>query len=147
MEYITKNRNQTMGLGRRLAETLMGGEVLCLSGELGAGKTTFVSGLVNYFKPDTRVLSPTFIIVRHYSIKHKRIKYIYHIDLYRLDDLAAIDDLGIVELFNKSDTVLAIEWPEKMGELLPKDKIDINFHILSTNQRKLTIMLPCIDTR
>ncbi len=137
MEYITKNHNQTMGLGRRLASTLNGGEVLCLSGELGAGKTTFVSGLVNYFKPDTRVLSPTFIIVRHYSIKHKRIKYIYHIDLYRLDDLSAIRDLGILELFNKQDNVIAIEWPEKMKQLLPKDRIKIEFKVMEKDRRKI----------
>lgn len=138
MEYITKNSNQTMGLGRRLASTLMGSEVLCLSGELGAGKTTFVSGLVNYFKPDTRVLSPTFIIVRHYSVKHKRIKYIYHIDLYRLDDLSGIRDLGIPELFNKPDNVIAIEWPEKMKQLLPKDRIKIEFKVMEKDQRKIT---------
>ncbi len=138
MEYITKNHNQTMGLGRRLASTLNGGEVLCLSGELGAGKTTFVSGLINYFKPDTRVLSPTFIIVRHFSIKHKRIKYIYHIDLYRLDDLSAIRDLGILELFNKPDNVIAIEWPEKMKQLLPKNRIKIEFRVMEKDRRKIT---------
>ncbi len=138
MEYITKNYNQTIDLGRSLAETLNGGEVLCLTGELGAGKTTFVSGLINYFRPQARVLSPTFIIVRHYSIKHKRIKYIYHIDLYRLDDLSAIRDLGITELLNKPDNVTAIEWPEKMKQLLPKDRIEIDFKVLEENQRKIT---------
>lgn len=138
MEYITKNHNQTMGLGRRLASTLEGGVVICLTGELGAGKTTFVSGLINYFKQDTRVLSPTFIIVRHYRIEHDKIKNIYHIDLYRMDDIASIRDLGILELFNKPDTVVAIEWPEKMERLLPKVKIEIDFEVLDENQRKIT---------
>ena len=138
MEYITNDARQTRKLGEKQASLLKGGEVLCLSGELGAGKTTFISGLINYFKPNTRVLSPTFIIVRHYSIKHKRIKYIYHIDLYRLDDLSAIRDLGILELFNKPDNVIAIEWPEKMKQLLPKDRIKIEFKVLEKDRRKIT---------
>ena len=138
MEYITNDARQTRKLGEKQASLLKGGEVLCLFGELGAGKTTFISGLINYFKPNTRVLSPTFIIVRHYSIKHKRIKYIYHIDLYRLDDLSAIRDLGILELFNKPDNVIAIEWPEKMKQLLPKDRIKIEFKVLEKDRRKIT---------
>lgn len=138
MEYITKSHNQTVDLGKRSAATLKGGEVICLTGELGAGKTTFVNGLINYFKPNSRVLSPTFIIVRHYRIENDKIKNIYHIDLYRMDDIASIRDLGILELFNKPDTVVAIEWPEKMERLLPKGKIEIDFEVLDENQRKIT---------
>ena|SRR3990167_10028432 len=138
MEYITNDARQTRKLGEKQASLLKGGEVLCLFGELGAGKTTFISGLINYFKPNTRVLSPTFIIVRHYRIDHIKIKNIYHIDLYRLDDLAAIIDLGILELFNKPDNIIAIEWPEKMKQLLPKDRIKIEFKVLEKDRRKIT---------
>lgn len=127
----------TKRLGMKIASQLNGGEVICLYGDLGAGKTTFVNGMVNYYLPETRVLSPTFIIVRHYLINHNNLRHFLHVDLYRLKNLPEIESLGLEDYLHKSDTIMAIEWPEKMRKLLPKKRIDIKFQILSDNQRIL----------
>ena len=133
--YRTNTSVKTVNLGREIASRLHGGEVLCLYGELGAGKTTFVRGLVDCFLPGKRVISPTFIIVRHYPTKHKRIKNIYHVDLYRIEKESEILTLGLSEWIDKPDSLVLIEWAEKMGNFLPKKRIDIKFEIKSENER------------
>src|SRR3990167_9714860 len=86
MKYTTGSPRETSDLGRALAARLCGGEVVCLYGDLGSGKTTFISGVINFFRPKTRVLSPTFIIVRHYRFDKAPVKNFLHADLYRLDN-------------------------------------------------------------
>lgn len=138
-EEITKSPEETKRLARKIASTLHSGEVLCLYGDLGAGKTTFIRGLIEFFIPGKRVLSPTFIIVRHYYINHPFIKNIYHVDLYRISMIEEIADLGLSEFMNKSDTIVAIEWAEKLESLLPEKRIDINFSIIDENKRGIKI--------
>lgn len=133
----TKNQDETYMAGQKIASTLKGGEVLTLYGELGAGKTTFTRGVINFFLPQVRVLSPTFIIVRHYYPEHKLISHIVHADLYRLDNLNEIEELGLEEFMNKSRTVLLIEWADRMKSLIPKDRMDIMFLAKSDNKRKI----------
>ena len=139
MEYISNSCIETRKISEQFASRLKGGEVLCLYGDLGAGKTVFVQGMVNYFLPGKRVLSPTFTIVRHYSSLHDIIKTIYHIDLYRLEKSDEISPLGLSEFMHKPDTVVAIEWAEKLGNLLPKKRIDVRFEIRENNERIITI--------
>lgn len=139
MKYITKNSEETKKLGKKVGKSLHGGEVLCLYGDLGAGKTTFLTGCITYFVPKSRILSPTFIIVRHYLASHATIKNIYHIDLYRLEKSEEISPLGLSEFMHKPDTVVAIEWAERLGNLLPKKRIDVRFEIRENNERIITI--------
>lgn len=141
MNFQSKSALQTKQFAQKLASTLKGGEVLCFYGDLGAGKTTFISGLVDYFLPNSRVLSPTFIIVRHYSLNNISIKNFYHIDLYRLQNNTGIDELGIVELFNQPDNIIAIEWAERMENLLPMKRVDIRFKIKSIDKRIIQIKI------
>src|SRR3989339_1119927 len=101
MKYITWSARETSNLGRELAARLKGGEVVCLYGNLGSGKTTFISGVVNYFKPKTRVLSPTFIIVRHYRFNKPPVKNLLHADLYRLEDKPSIEALGLADFLHQ----------------------------------------------
>lgn len=137
--YKSCGPNDTKRLGMKIASQLDGGEVICLYGDLGAGKTTFVNGMVNYYLPETRVLSPTFIIVRHYLINHNSLRHFLHVDLYRLKNLPEIESLGLEDYLRKSDTIMAIEWPERMKDLLPEKIIEVRFSGIEENERKIKI--------
>src|SRR5258708_2499180 len=119
--------------------------VITLTGDLGAGKTTFVQGLAKELGIEQRIISPTFIIVRKYSITYKvsSIRNFYHIDLYRVESESALQGLGLEEILHEKDAVVVIEWPERLGKLLPEEKVDIKFEVLTENQRKLTILRLC----
>ena len=136
--YYTKSAQDTQKVAMKIAANIKGGEALCLFGELGSGKTTFTRGFINYFKKNARVLSPTFIIVRHYRINHKLISGIIHADLYRMENINEISNLGLVDLLNKK-SVLLVEWPEKLNTKHLKKRIDIKFNIVSDNERKIAI--------
>ena len=135
--YITNDFEETRELGEKLAKNLRGGEVLALYGELGGGKTTFVQGLSLGLGIERRVISPTFIIMRTYDLKDK---VFYHIDLYRTSSIKDIEGLGIEEIMGKPANILAIEWAEKMKELLPDKRIDIFFRYLEDNKREIKII-------
>lgn len=132
-------------MGERIGRKLQGGEILALSGDLGSGKTTFVQGLAKGLGIKGRVVSPTFIIMRQYTIPTSKIQHLtsslYHIDLYRLDTNLEneIANLGLADMWGKKDNVVVIEWAEKIKELLPKNTLWISFELLSENQRKITI--------
>ena len=137
MKRITNSKEETQAFARNFAKKLHGGELVLLQGDLGSGKTTFVAGLINYFIPHARVLSPTFTIVRHYKVEHSRISDVYHVDLYRLETQSEIEKLHIWELIYKPKYVILIEWAEKLGVLLPKKRIDVNITILSNDRREI----------
>ncbi|OGG26622.1 tRNA (adenosine(37)-N6)-threonylcarbamoyltransferase complex ATPase subunit type 1 TsaE [Candidatus Gottesmanbacteria bacterium RIFCSPLOWO2_01_FULL_39_12b] len=140
MDYLTLSPLETKEIGKRTGKLLSGGEVLCLYGELGVGKSVFVKGLIEYFLPNARVLSPTFIIVRHYGVnQHKKIKKIYHADLYRIENKSEIQSLELFENFYKSDSIVLIEWAEKLENMLPERRIDIKISILGENKRKIEV--------
>jgi tRNA threonylcarbamoyladenosine biosynthesis protein TsaE len=114
-EHITHSEDETAAVAGRLAPTLAAGDVLLLSGKLGAGKTAFVRGLAQGLGIDPdEVSSPTFTLVHEY--RGGRLT-LYHVDLYRLDR-AATEDLGLEEM-GVADGVLALEWPERLAHALP----------------------------
>lgn len=139
MEYISNNAQESKKIARKLASELIGGEVICLYGQLGTGKTAFVQGMLEYLLPGKRVISPTFIIVRHYRINHKNIKRFLHVDLYRISNIREVKELELMEFMHKSDTIIAIEWAEKLENLIPKKRIDIRIKSLDENKRLITI--------
>ncbi len=117
--------------GEVFAKKLKGGDIVALYGDLGSGKTTFVQGMAKGFGIKRRIISPTFIIVRTYRLhrisKRKRALYFYHSDLYRVKSLDDIRGLGIQEIIGDLRNIVAIEWAEKMGNLLPEKRWDIHF--------------------
>lgn len=133
MEIIfTKSAEQTQNLGEKIAGDLKSGGLICLYGDLGSGKTTFVQGLARGLGIKKRILSPTFLIVREYP-------NFYHLDLYRLQKSQEIVDLGFKEMMENPQNVVVIEWAEKAKDLLPQKRIEINFEIVNENERKITI--------
>jgi len=136
MEIFTNSAAETKELAFKLAKKIKGGEVLALYGNLGSGKTTFVQGFVEGFGIKDKVQSPTFVFVRFYGKRPK----IVHIDLYRINSLSELADLGLEEFLENKDTISLIEWPEKMEGHLPKKALKIEFKFVSENTRQINIL-------
>lgn len=133
---ICKNENETREFAKNLASILKKGDVIVLSGELGAGKTKFVEGILEHFNLQEEISSPTFTIVNEYQNDEINI---YHFDLYRLSDIYEFENIGGEEYFNKG--ICIFEWGELIEDILPNDYIKIKFERIGNedNYRKLNI--------
>lgn len=134
--FTSHNSSETMKFASELASTLHVGDVVVLSGELGAGKTKFTEGFLKYFGLDNQISSPTFSIVNEYK---KDNIHIYHFDVYRLEDVDEFYAIGGEEYF--SSGICIIEWGEIIEEALPNNYIKITFEkdIYDENLRYLKI--------
>jgi tRNA threonylcarbamoyladenosine biosynthesis protein TsaE len=132
--FVTDNSDQTQKLGRDFAKVLEKGDIICLYGELGSGKTTFVQGLAKGLGISSRIISPTFIIMRSHKLK---LGMFYHIDLYRIESEKNIESLGFKEVINDQRNIIAIEWAEKLGSLSPQKRIDIKFFHKDNHVREI----------
>lgn len=169
MEHITNSSKETVELGRNfikrfylnqgetLAEGVTFAKVFALYGELGSGKTTFVQGLARGLGIKQRIISPTFIIIREYKVSPPRSPFghlgggeattstpvrcsaFYHVDLYRVENERGIEGLGLEEILGDPENIVAVEWAEKVKNILPRKRIDIYFEYLEENKRKITI--------
>jgi tRNA threonylcarbamoyladenosine biosynthesis protein TsaE len=126
---ITKTEKETFALGEKFAKTLRGGEVIGLIGDLGAGKTVFVKGVAKGLGIKNTITSPTFVLMKVYPVKnHGTIKNLIHIDAYRLKNSNDLKSIGAEEYMNQNDSVLLIEWADKINNRLNKIK-NITFKI------------------
>lgn len=139
MEVTTSSTAETQKLAQQLAKKIKTGDILALFGDLGSGKTTFTSYLVNALGFKDRVQSPTFIIMRIYTQSGGSIKKIYHLDLYRLRELEEVLEAGWQEMIEDKEAVLIIEWPEIIDSILPERAIKISFKYLDENVRKINL--------
>lgn len=133
--YITTNPAQTQKLGELLARELWGGEIICLTGELGSGKTTFAQGVLRGLKAKGPYTSPTFLVIKHYR---KEIQSVYHIDCYRIKSQDILE-LGWGEIIRDKNNVVIVEWAEKIKKIVPKGAVWIVFSHLNENQRKIIL--------
>lgn len=134
ISHLTRSERDTEGVARDLAASLVPGDVLLLSGTLGAGKTTFVRGLAEGMGIDpAEVSSPTFTLVHEY--RGGRL-VLYHADLYRLG-AAAAEELGLEELGAK-DGVLAIEWPDRLAHEMP-GAIHVSLGLVDGQTRRVVV--------
>lgn len=132
--HLTHSEEETQAVARDLATRLKPGDIVRLSGELGAGKTAFVRGLAVGLSIDPEaVSSPTFTLVHQY--RGGRL-VLYHADLYRLDE-AATDDLGLEEM-GVADGVLAVEWPDRLTHVMP-GAIDVAMTIVGDTTRRISV--------
>ncbi|MEK7619607.1 MAG: tRNA (adenosine(37)-N6)-threonylcarbamoyltransferase complex ATPase subunit type 1 TsaE [Patescibacteria group bacterium] len=127
--FVADSDAATQNIAAEFALTLKGGEVIALYGDLGAGKTTFVKGLAKALGVTEVVTSPTFVLMNVYRAHSKQISRLVHIDCYRLERAGQLAEIGGDEYFGNSDTVVAIEWPERVNTVLPKDAIRIEFNL------------------
>ena len=138
MRIISNSENETIQLGKKIAEKLYKGLVIVLTGDLGSGKTKFTEGILSYFNLEDEISSPTFTIVNEYNAKDLNI---YHFDVYRLEDVDEFLAIGGEEYFDKGVSI--IEWGESIEEILPKDYIKISFERDLTNENKRIINIEC----
>lgn len=149
MEITTKSAKETSEFGEKVANKLVDSGkavIFALMGDLGSGKTTFVQGLARGLGVNTRIISPTFIIMRKYMISPNTehgIQYteFYHIDLYRLesDIEKEIKNLGIDDLWSNKENIIAIEWAEKARDFIPQNAVWITFENIGKGKRKIII--------
>ncbi len=118
-----------------MATGLKPGSLLALYGELGSGKTTFIQGLAQGLGIKGRVISPTFVFVRQYPLPSG--KTFYHIDLYRINEIAETKGLGLEEIFTDKRAMAVIEWADRIKEILPKKRMDVHFEYLGENKRRI----------
>jgi tRNA threonylcarbamoyladenosine biosynthesis protein TsaE len=125
MEVCTRSASETLALGKRIASLLRCGDVVVLSGDLGAGKTVLTKGIAAGLGVTEPVVSPTFTIVREYEGDVP----LLHLDVYRLDFLQEVIDLGLDELLD-GHAVAVVEWGEAVSALLPHDRLEVALMLL-----------------
>jgi tRNA threonylcarbamoyladenosine biosynthesis protein TsaE len=116
----TASVDETVALGERLGRVAAAGDLVCLWGDLGAGKTQVAKGMARGLGIDATVNSPTFILMNEYAGRLP----LFHVDLYRLADAADALAGGVVD-DRQADGVTVVEWPERMGEVLPAGRLDV----------------------
>lgn len=136
--FEARSLDETFALGRRLAAELRAGDVVALSGELGAGKTVLVKAIAAALGFQRTVTSPTFTIIHEYKTRPP----LYHIDLYRLCTEQEAIDIGIEEYLG-GDGICLVEWAERIERLLPARTIRVWIEIVSETVRKFSIQRPC----
>jgi len=124
MQHITKTEKETYSLGKEFGESLKGGEIIGLIGDLGAGKTSFTKGIANALGVKNIITSPTFVIMKVYEGRKKLV----HIDAYRLTGYNDLRAIGLEDHLN-NNTIIVIEWADKLKEELPFTIKNITFEI------------------
>ncbi|MDD3101570.1 MAG: tRNA (adenosine(37)-N6)-threonylcarbamoyltransferase complex ATPase subunit type 1 TsaE [Patescibacteria group bacterium] len=136
-KIITHSEKQTLNLGKKIAKKLVGGEVLALNGELGSGKTVLIKGIAAELGIKKHITSPTFVVMKIYSVKSLKI---CHIDAYRLNSGQDLINIGVKDWSAKPNTVTVIEWAERVKNILPKDTITIKLKLgKKKNERIITV--------
>lgn len=134
--FTTTSPQQTEALGAALAKLLPAGTLLALRGDLAAGKTCFVHGLAKGLGVEGQVSSPTFTLINEYRGETT----LYHLDLYRLDSIREIIDLGLEEMFEDPEGICAVEWAERMESILPERRVDIQFEHVEGDARRIKMV-------
>ena len=128
IKYISHNEEETKKIANSLAKLLQKGDIIILSGDLGAGKTKFTEGILSFFGLEDEISSPTFNIVNEYKTNDINL---YHFDIYRLEDIDEFYEIGGEEYFEKG--ICIIEWGELLNPILPKDYILIKIEPVENN--------------
>lgn len=145
-DTITQSARDTQKLGEAFGNSLLerggkiphgAGRVICLWGELGSGKTTFVQGVARGLGITSRLLSPTFIIVRRYQVPESDTT-LYHLDLYRTNGPLDAGVIGLSDMIRETNAIVIIEWPERLETALPEFRTDIRFVAQENGMHRLT---------
>lgn len=136
LTFFTNSSESTQEIGREIAHYLKPGDVVCLTGDLGAGKTTLIKGIVQELSAinPLEVTSPTFTYLHIYSGLQK----IYHFDLYRLSSPEEFLKSGFHEFLSQNE-ICCVEWPDKLPHSLCFEKVSIDIAYLSQEERKITL--------
>ena len=128
--FLSRSEKETAEIAARLAKQLKSGDIVALYGTLGAGKTAFCRGFIQSLLPETEVPSPTFTLLQTYDTPSFPV---YHFDMYRLKSPEEAYEIGIEDAF--AEGVSLIEWPEKIGSVLPKKHIRVHIRFKGNNRQ------------
>ncbi len=131
----SQNTDHTLQIGEWLGQLLGPHHLICLDGDLGAGKTTLVRGIARGWGTPDRVTSPTFMVMNRYQRPNDR-QHLYHIDAYRLETATAIESIGLDDILAATGPVL-IEWPTLVQAVLPLDYMWVQLETLDEDDRRL----------
>lgn len=131
---ITRSAEETIAFGKAIGKVLKPNAIIALEGQLGAGKTTLVQGIAAGLGVRDYVTSPTFIIINEYQGRLP----LYHFDLYRLENVNEIEELGVEDYFEKGG-VCVIEWAEKLLNMKPSKSFNISIEVVSESERKICV--------
>ena len=133
-KFTSRSEDDTRELGENIESEKFEGMVICLNGELGSGKTLFVKAFAKALGIEEEVTSPTFNIIKEYLEGEMEL---YHMDVYRVED--NYESVGIEDYFKRKGITI-IEWADMISDILPKERLDINFVIAGENTRVLTLV-------
>jgi tRNA threonylcarbamoyladenosine biosynthesis protein TsaE len=133
MDFFSRSPEQTRRIGMRLGGVLRAGDLICLQGDLGAGKTTFVQGIAQGWGSLDSVSSPTFILVNIY--RRADGSQLFHMDAYRLDSTPEAEELDLDSML--AEGALIIEWPERMAGLIPAERLWVNLEHVDDEEREM----------
>lgn len=133
LEHLSPSAEATAQLGQTLGGLLRAGDVVCLSGDLGAGKTTFAAGIGRGWGADAPLISPTFVIIRRYQRPQDHIQ-LYHLDTYRVQGAEDAETLGLADIFTP-DHVVLVEWAEQIEPDLPPDVLWVRLEETDDDER------------
>ncbi len=135
LEFFSRSPEQTRRIGSRLGELLDSGDIICLQGELGAGKTTLAQGLAQGWGALDTASSPTFILVNVY--RRSDDQTLSHLDAYRIESIKEAQELDLDAMLTQGPVL--IEWPERFGKLIPAERLWIHLVHISEEQRKMRV--------
>lgn len=144
---ISKNIKETNEISKIFLEKILKDKnvknlatVVGLSGDLGAGKTSFTQSVAKYLGVKNKITSPTFVIIKKYSLKNKKHKFLFHLDAYRLKDEKELLQLGWKEIISNKENLVFIEWPENVQKVIPKHTRFINISHKEKGHRILELI-------
>jgi len=141
--FATKSPKQTQDAANILVQEVMNTSrsraiIIALEGELGTGKTTFVQGFARALGIKDTIQSPTFVLMKIYTLKQKKnLKRLVHIDAYRLESARELEHMGVRKIFQDKDAVVLIEWADRVKHILPKERITLRFKHVSPRERTI----------
>lgn len=134
MKVYSCSAKETEQIGEKFASELKGNEIIAFYGDLGAGKTTFVRGIANFFGIKDEVSSPTFSLVHEY---HGKDIAIYHFDMYRIESVEDLESTGFFDYIDRG--IILIEWSENIEKYLPEDIIKVTIEKVDEDSRAMEI--------
>ncbi len=136
-KYLSHSEKETKKIAGQITKQYKTKRIFALTGDLGAGKTTFIQGFAQALGITDKIISPTFVLIRQHQIPNKS-KILYHLDLYRLEETEDLKHLGIAEILSDPNNIVLIEWAEKLQNL-PQETIKISIKKAGGNKREFTI--------
>lgn len=134
LDFLSHSPEQTLRIGVRLGELIQPGDLVCMAGDLGTGKTTIARGIARGWGSLDLVTSPTFVLINEY--RRADAARLFHFDAFRLSGSDEAVDIGLLEMLEDSASIL-VEWPERVAEIIPEDHLWISLRWLDDSRRGL----------